>query len=114
MSRRGLKWAVVAASLLRPLLVHRQARGTAMVLRVSAAVLLIPSAWPRALAQEKQADDRAKELARLEGHWQIVSLAVSQTSLRFDAGGGGSFTFTGARSRPGCRGSVRRRARWFS
>jgi uncharacterized protein (TIGR03067 family) len=38
-----------------------------------------------------------KELARLEGHWQIVALAVGKKSQGFEAGDGGSFTFTAGR-----------------
>src|SRR5262249_30683030 len=48
-----------------------------------------------------QADDRAEELARLEGHWQIVGLEVGVKAVHYAAGEGGTFAFTrgGFRSR---------------
>jgi uncharacterized protein (TIGR03067 family) len=58
--------------------------------------LLLGTARLPAVAQDK-ADAVVNELARLEGHWQIVVLAVGEKVQGFEPGDGGSFTFTGGR-----------------
>jgi uncharacterized protein (TIGR03067 family) len=50
--------------------------------------------WEGVKPAGDQADDRAKELARLEGAWQIVGLEVGAKAVQYAAGEGGSFTFT--------------------
>src|SRR5262249_58740379 len=94
----------------RQLLLDRHKRGSARMLRLSAAVLLVARNWPVALAQDK-ADATAQELARLEGDWQVVGLEVGTKAVRYAAGDGGTFTFPKAASARHCPGSARRRAR---
>jgi len=68
------------------------------MLRRSAAVLLVACALPVALAQDK-ADDTVKELARLEGDWQVIGLEVGAKGTRCAPGDGGTFTFRKGRFR---------------